>query len=38
MTDNRRDPGELMNEFLAIVHRLRAPEAAPGMPSRPRRL
>jgi nucleoside triphosphate diphosphatase len=29
MTGNRRDPGDLLHEFLAIVHRLRAPGGCP---------
>jgi len=29
MTGNRRDPGDLLNEFLAIVHRLRRPGGCP---------
>jgi MazG family protein len=29
MTDNRPDAGELLNEFMAIVHRLRAPGGCP---------
>ena len=29
MTDHRRDPGALLNEFLAIVHRLRRPGGCP---------
>jgi MazG family protein len=29
MTDPRRDPGALLNEFLAIVHRLRRPGGCP---------